>query len=730
MWVFKNRSVPVLSMFTKSLTLALDVPEPVSEVLSMYGHETSRWERRAMGYLYHQWTMGKGVAGVENGPLAPYLQWKVRSKYVGGNKVLYRKLFVDKRNLYGLLLTTKPRASRKRPDGSMRSKRMTPTEVGVPKGIAGPSLLQACLADLGTSFESLLDQELQASRRKERHITNRCRRNVAWAKTLSQKLHLPLDPGVGVTNPIKRAKLSRHPRISKRFRKETMMAPQGLPAFPTEYARFIHTMVEWMVEGDAVTGFSVPHPLDRSAGRLHFVFPPSDDPDYHRKLHLIAEELWKDKYGQIRTDGGQKRLGVDLFQREGHGGKMQWYARITVTFEGKEPIMSPRNTLGVHIGEAETATTAFVDATGVHGSSVMRKGKALRHRMDLLASHRRKLQKGRDNKGWDVTAVADRIRGLESRLRKEQAHVVSRSIIAEAERKGAQSISMENLSARFPRLEEKNRGAGTPATVRDRQWNRRVFHWNRGQFQEDLAYKAEWAGLRLAGGTAGVSPVMDSHTCPRCGKVDPEGRDFKNHRFRCVTCGEIDDEVGAAMVVAQRGYRYFTSPKGKKPKGPDDPSPNTHRAGGGYSRATSPEVGAYPMSQRPTEGGTVTPSGHSLDWTENHGDKPEGVAQASPDEGSYVGSLVTSVADDNVTETEDGKHSHGQHSDTGNVGTIGVGVGERTGGEMSSQTRSHRREIASEPTTTPRTTMPEEDPLENGSPLTPKDEGSRRDACA
>lgn len=689
-------------MAQRTLHLAMEVTPESEKILLEYGRQTSKWERQAFGYLYNLWTQGHGIQGWKTGPLAPYLREKGR------------KLSVNKTRLYDLLLTEHPHPPKMKTDGTFRTdKRMEPTEVGVPHTIAGPTFLQASLSDLGTSFENLLDPKLQEPRRDERHMTNRMRRNVALAKSLSRSLELPLDLGVGGRKK-EQQKWAKKPRILRRYRRETPMAPQGLPRFPSNVARFMHSQVKWEERDGQLVAFTVPHPLIKKGPRIRVQFPSSKDENYQRKLHLLADHLTK------------AQVGVDLHQEEGHAGRLRWYARMAVEVPTKPMITEPKNTLGVHVGEAETATTTLVDATGVRGPSVLRSGKRLRHQIDMLANQRRKLRKASRHKGWDVTTAMDRIRGMEARVRKEEAHVISKAIIDEAERRGAQSISMERLSDRFPRLEEANNGPGSDTTLRDRQFNRRVFQWNRGQFQMDLAYKAEGAGLRLAGRNGeGISPRMDSHTCPRCGTVDPDGRDFKHHRFVCPKCGEIDDEVGASMIVAQRGFHYFTSPRKtiQGPKGPsDDPSPITHRAGGGTGIATSGSPRAYPTSATSDRKGTAPSSGRSPDWSENHGSQPEGTAQAVSGDGMYVGRSVRSGTEaGKVRPQRTGKYGNVSQSDKGTPSFMRDGVSERSGGDMSSQTRSRRRETAR-----PRPYMPAEDPLENGSPLTPKEKGCRR----
>ena len=78
--------------------------------------------------------------------------------------------------------------------------------------------------------------------------------------------------------------------------------------------------------------------------------------------------------------------------------------------------------------------------------------------------------------------------------------------------------------------------------------NRSINEQTWGTIRQQLAYKAVWAGRRLAV----VDPRHTSQTCSRCGVVDRKARVGK--RYECTFCGlTMDADVNAAVNILHRG---------------------------------------------------------------------------------------------------------------------------------------------------------------------------------
>jgi hypothetical protein len=487
-----------------------------------------------------------------------------------------------------------------------------------PKGLTSPTFLQASLGHLGTAFENLLDQQMREKRNHERQMENKMRRNVSLAFQILERSRpepipvggkgrfrkaapaIPLCTCDRSTRYLRRQCQRRH-GIAKRYRKEGMNEPSGIPGFEAPVMRFFHSQTQFSYSGGLPEAITVPHPFQAGA-HITVHFPRSNDEDYREKLTELATSL--------KTQAS----AVEFHRRPAHHGILRWYAHITINREVKPSSTEIKNVLGIHLGERDTATTALVSDGKIVGPARLKQGRNLRHELERLYVRRRELRRADDRGSKEAKFALQAILQKEKRMRQLEAHTVSKAIIDRAVKTGANALATENLSDRFPRLEEVNVGRGADSNQYWRDWNRRTTGWNRGAIKDYLRYKAEAAGLRLAGKNgAGVSPWMDSHTCPRCGTMDPDGRSRKERLFTCPKCGPINDDVGAAMIVAQRGHRYFNSPK-KKPK---DPKPEGREPDGNHTAPPSSEgdrgssraailhpggANPRPPARRPTEG--------------------------------------------------------------------------------------------------------------------------------
>lgn len=78
--------------------------------------------------------------------------------------------------------------------------------------------------------------------------------------------------------------------------------------------------------------------------------------------------------------------------------------------------------------------------------------------------------------------------------------------------------------------------------------------WSYYDLEQKLIYKARENGQKIIK----VSPKYTSQTCPKCGHIEKENRDKKNHIFCCKACGykSNDDRIGA-MNLYRMGIEYL-----------------------------------------------------------------------------------------------------------------------------------------------------------------------------
>jgi putative transposase len=208
----------------------------------------------------------------------------------------------------------------------------------------------------------------------------------------------------------------------------------------------------------------------------------------------------------------------DLLCRDG-----KWY--LHATCEISEPELAcPGGWLGVDLGIVNIATTS--DGQRHAGSHLNR----VRHHNQRL---RAKLQR-------KATKSAKRL--LRHRRRKERQfaadtnHVISKRIVAEAERTG-RGIALEDLR-------------GIRGRVRLRRPQRATLHsWAFHRLGRFVAYKARRAGVVVVW----VDPSYSSLACSECGHVDEANRPDQA-TFHCRSCGFAGHaDWNAARNIAMRG---------------------------------------------------------------------------------------------------------------------------------------------------------------------------------
>lgn len=208
----------------------------------------------------------------------------------------------------------------------------------------------------------------------------------------------------------------------------------------------------------------------------------------------------------------------DLVHRDG-----LWFLYATVEVAEAEPI-DPQGFLGVDMGIVQIAT----DSDGhVYAG-------------DQLNSYRRRQIRLRAKLQAKKTESARRLLAKRSRRESRHAanvnHVISKSIVAEAERT-SRGIAVEELT-------------GIRARVRLRKPQRAALHsWSFAQLGEFLTYKARRAGIPLVQ----VDPRYTSQTCSKCGHRDKRNRPDQT-TFICRSCGVVAHaDVNAAVNIASRG---------------------------------------------------------------------------------------------------------------------------------------------------------------------------------
>jgi putative transposase len=202
--------------------------------------------------------------------------------------------------------------------------------------------------------------------------------------------------------------------------------------------------------------------------------------------------------------------------------KGQWY--VLATCEVEEPAPGDLdNALGIDLGVVNIAT----DSDGeIHSGRAINTVRARHQRL------RTKLQK-KGTKG--TRRRLKRLAGKERRFARHVNHVISKQIVAKAERT-TRGIALENLT-------------GIRTRARARKPQRATLHsWSFAQLRAFLAYKARRAGVRVIL----VDPRNTSRTCPACGCVD-KGNRPSQAIFSCVRCGFAGHADIIAAQIIRRG---------------------------------------------------------------------------------------------------------------------------------------------------------------------------------
>src|SRR3984893_14040266 len=157
-------------------------------------------------------------------------------------------------------------------------------------------------------------------------------------------------------------------------------------------------------------------------------------------------------------------------------------------------------------------------------------GETLRHRRDQHLALRRRLQ---SNGSQSATQRLRQVSGKERRRVKHVNHETSKAILEEAQRIGAATIVMEDLTHIRDRLR-----AG-------RRMRTRLHRWAFRQLQTFIEYKACAVGISVAY----VNPAYTSQTCSACRQL---GTRLK-HRFECFCGLRAHADLNASRNLARIG---------------------------------------------------------------------------------------------------------------------------------------------------------------------------------
>lgn len=244
------------------------------------------------------------------------------------------------------------------------------------------------------------------------------------------------------------------------------------------------------------------------------------------KLSESSVSIWsiKGRLGIPFVCGGRQR--AILAHRKGETNlalvRGKWYLMATCQVPDTEPIQASAF-LGVDLGVANIASDS--DGKTYSGKAV----KAVRHR------HRRLRTKLDKKQTRAAKRRLKKIAGKERRFARHENHVISKEIVASAERTG-RGIAIEELT-------------GIRARIRASREQRAVLHsWAFAQLGTFITYKARLAGVPLVI----VDPRNTSRECAECGHVSKKSRPDQS-TFHCVAClHAANADTNAARVISSR----------------------------------------------------------------------------------------------------------------------------------------------------------------------------------
>ncbi|MCI0381863.1 MAG: RNA-guided endonuclease TnpB family protein [Chlamydiae bacterium] len=197
-----------------------------------------------------------------------------------------------------------------------------------------------------------------------------------------------------------------------------------------------------------------------------------------------------------------------------------WYIHMVIEY--KVPLTNGNQTMGIDLGIVNIAVASM---------GMKAEGKLRREYKDKQAAIKASLQ----SKGTHgAKRVLKRKSGKEKRRIRHENHVLSKRLAEEAKRHHCGLIRMEQLKD----IRDKTK-------TWSKHWNRMVAGWSFYQLQQFITYKAAEAGIAIEL----VNPAYTSQTCHQCLQLGSREKE----RFKCLTCGEMDADINAAIVISKGG---------------------------------------------------------------------------------------------------------------------------------------------------------------------------------
>lgn len=202
----------------------------------------------------------------------------------------------------------------------------------------------------------------------------------------------------------------------------------------------------------------------------------------------------------------------------------KWFLAATCDVPEIEPF-DAEDWLGVDLGIVSLATDS--DGKSYSGDTVERQ-----------RQHHQKRRRGLQKCG--TKGAKRRLRklsGKQARFQKHTNHVISKALVADAQRTG-RGLALEQL-----------KGIRGRVTARGGDGRARLGNWGFGQLSGLVAYKARRAGVPVAY----VNSRNTSRECAACGCIDKRNRP-NQATFKCIGCGhEANADQNAARNIRQRG---------------------------------------------------------------------------------------------------------------------------------------------------------------------------------
>jgi IS605 OrfB family transposase len=198
----------------------------------------------------------------------------------------------------------------------------------------------------------------------------------------------------------------------------------------------------------------------------------------------------------------------------------KWYLFVTCEVETPEPI-DVEGLLGVDLGIVNLATDS--DGESFSGQHIER------HRQWYQA-RRQALQKIGTK---SAKRHLKRLTGRQRRFQKDTNHIISKRLVAKAERT-KRAVVLENL-----------KGIRQRARVKGPGQRARHNNWAFAQLRVFIGYKAQRAGVRLEL----VDPAYSSQRCSACGHTERRNRKSQAE-FCCVVCNhQLPADYNAAINI-------------------------------------------------------------------------------------------------------------------------------------------------------------------------------------